>query len=105
MHWLDFNARLAFYCKISFTSAYINPSWFITPDTGTTETESTCSALQQLSQKGQDTVKEIKHLCLSFTEGWPWTFLYVLQADDLNDDFYIASQKISKFKQLWENYS
>lgn len=33
-----------------------------------------CAQLYALSQKGQDTVNEVKHLCLPFTEGWPWTF-------------------------------
>lgn len=55
-----------------------------------------CAQLYALSQKGQSTVNEVKHLCSSFTEGCLWTVLYVLSADDLNNSFYTASQKISK---------
>lgn len=45
MHWLDFNATdLHVTDKFHFTSAYMDPFWFITVDTGTAKTKTMCSA-------------------------------------------------------------
>lgn len=66
MHWLDFNAtNFQVTENFHFTSACLNPFWFITL---VLQRLQACAQHYAWSQKGQVTANKVKHLRASFTE-------------------------------------